>query len=159
MKMSWIAVGLVAAAIAAHAQNRSTAQIIAAVVAQKNPRLVYVVPGGQFFHRHDHIVATGVLELKPEEAIARLYVRCPECLPPRSLAELDAEAKGSRKVSKYYQLYLSERVDAKILNVPPGADPVKVAKVDAQPFVLVPPDQANVRQPGPAVVVQQAPAK
>ena len=102
-----------------------TADVIDAVVATRNARVIYVLPFGQFYHRFDHVLASGQLELKPEAAIERGYTRCPECMPPRTTEELNLElASGPPKTTRYYQEYLKERAHATLTAVPPGTLPV-----------------------------------
>lgn len=158
MKPLLLAAGLALAVAAADAQEvpapgeTRTADVIDNVVATRNARVIYVLPFGQFWHRYDHILASGQIELKPEEAIVRGYSRCPECLPPRSTEELNAElSTGGPKRSRYYVTYLSERKEATITNVPPGSLPV----LDP----VAPPSAPRGATPAAAPAAPSAPAK
>lgn len=155
MKPLLFAASLALAVAAAEAQvapapgETKTADVIDNVVATRNARVIYVLPFGQFWHRYDHILASGQIELKPEEAIARGYSRCPECAPPRSTEELNNElSTGGPKRSRYYVTYLSERKEATITNVPPGSLPV-----------LDPVAAPRAAEAAPAPAAPSAPAK
>lgn len=113
------------AAATATAADSDTANIIAEMVARKNARFIYMVTQGQYYHRYDHQLSPGLVDLTPEAAIERGYSRCPECLPPRSTGELNDElASGGPKLSRYYEAYLRERSAPTTTNVPPGTLPV-----------------------------------
>lgn len=133
MKRLLLAAAFAAAAAPLAAQSTSTVQsaLIEKIVSTKNARQVYVVPLGQYYHRYDHLVVDGALELTPEAALERQYSRCPECLPPADSKELNDEiAQAEPRVSKYYRKYLAERVAPTSDQVPPGvlprSEPVRV---------------------------------
>ncbi|MBI4864318.1 MAG: hypothetical protein HY815_29275 [Candidatus Riflebacteria bacterium] len=87
----------------------------------RDARLVTVLTRGLYYHRHDHLLLTGVEQITPEAAQARLFSRCPECLPPISSSTLTAETPTDRKLSRYYGFLLTERVKPTTTALPPGS--------------------------------------
>ena len=111
--MKTLLVALAAASLAAPvlADDLDTPALIERTLAKRNSHLIYVMPhGGQYFHRFSHLLMQGTDEMKPEAALGLGYSRCPECLPPKTTADLEAElSSGEPRHSKYYSYYLDER--------------------------------------------------
>jgi len=124
MRRSILTLSLLALASIACAQNQIIQEQLPKVLSGRDARLVTIVPGGMFFHRHDHLLLNGALQVTPEDAFGRSYRRCPECLPPVTTAALSEENTGSTRVlSRYYQTYLRERVDPGAYGAPQGELP------------------------------------